>query len=376
LKEKINLLYIITKLELGGAQQQLLELIKRLDKEKFNPFLFTAKDGFLMERALSQEGLTVKRSAWLDRSINPLKDFLSFIEIYRFIRHNGIDFVHTHSSKAGIIGRWAAKLAGAKKIIHTVHGWSFNEHQSFFFRNFFLCLERITAAITDKLIVVCEYDLAKGLKYGIGRNSKYTIIRYGIRKEDFASRDTLSVRAELGIGGKDFVVGNISCFKPQKCVADFIRMAFLVDKAVPHVKFLLIGDGREREGIEKMVDRFSLRKKLILLGWRQDIPRLLAAMDVFVLTSLWEGLPISVLEAMASGRPVVATDTGGIAEAVREGSTGFLVPCRSIEGLSQKVVFLSKEKRLREEIGKNGPAYLTGRFGWDEAVEAHCRLYL
>jgi glycosyltransferase involved in cell wall biosynthesis len=99
-------------------------------------------------------------------------------------------------------------------------------------------------------------------------------------------------------------------------------------------------------------------------------------MDVFVLTSLWEGLPISVLEAMASGRPVVATDTGGIAEAVTEGRTGFLVPPRSIEDLSQKVVFLLKEKSLREEIGKNCPVYLAEKFSWDEAVKAHCRLYL
>ena len=329
----------------------------------------------MVEEALSQEALTLKRSVWLERPINPLKDFLAFIEIYRFIRKNNIVIVHTHSSKAGILGRWAAKFAGVKKIIHTAHGWSFNDYQNFFFRNLFLWLERITGRITDKLIVVSEYDKQKGLARGIGKEDKYMLIRYGIKYEDFTGKEMSPIKKELGIGQGDLLVGNISCFKPQKCLVDFIKLAFLLDKAVPQVKFLLVGDGRQRRRIEKLVDALSLRNKLILTGWRKDIPQLLAAMDVFVLTSLWEGLPICVLEAMASARPVVATDTGGIREIISEGRTGFLVPCRSMEEMSQKVAFLLKGPRLREEIGKNSQVYLKGKFNWDQAIKAHYSLY-
>ena len=126
---KTNLLYIITKLELGGAQKQLLSLIKGLDKQVYNIFLFTAKDGLLIKEALALDGLILNRSRFLERKINPLKDLLALIEIYGFIKKNRIQIVHTHSSKAGILGRLAAGLAKTKIIIHTVHGWSFHDYQ-------------------------------------------------------------------------------------------------------------------------------------------------------------------------------------------------------------------------------------------------------
>lgn len=122
--EQIRLLYVITKLELGGAQKQLLTLIQALDKEKFIPFLFTAKEGVLIKEVAGIPSLKLKRSNFLERSINPLKDFAALLELYFFIKRNRIDIVHTHSSKAGILGRLAAKFAAVEVVLHTVHGWS------------------------------------------------------------------------------------------------------------------------------------------------------------------------------------------------------------------------------------------------------------
>jgi glycosyltransferase involved in cell wall biosynthesis len=358
---KINLVYVITKLELGGAQKQLLSLIRHLDKEKLKLFLFTAKNGLLMPEALSIDGLTIKRSLWLERSINPLKDFLTLIEIYKFIKKNNIDIVHTHSSKAGILGRWGAKLAKVKIVLHTVHGWSFNDYQSILTRRFFIWLERITALFTDKLIVVSNYDKQRGLVNHIGDQDKYSIIRYGIDYTEFDIQDQ-NIRKELGIDTHDLVVGMISCFKPQKSHRDFIKLASLVNRSLPEVKFLLVGDGVLRSKIERFIHKFNLQGSVILTGWRKDISRILSGLDVFVLTSLWEGLPVSVLEAMAASLPVVVTSTGGVGEIVKEDKNGFCVPICDIQQMSEKLVSLLKDENLRKQMGQNARSSLDFNF--------------
>jgi glycosyltransferase involved in cell wall biosynthesis len=348
---KINLLYIITKLELGGAQTQLLSLVRGLDREKFNIFLFTAQDGLLLQEALVLEGLKIKRSRFLDRAVNPLQDLLALFELYHFIKKNKIQIVHTHSSKAGILGRWAAALAGVKNILHTVHGWSFNDYQNVLTKKFYLLLEKITAEFSDKLIVVSYYDKQKGLNNHIARKDKYEIIRYGIDFGKFRSKD-YSIREELGILPDDSVVGMVSCFKPQKSPQDFVLLAYLIKQTLPNTKFILIGDGILRRTIEDLIIKFGLENDLILTGWRRDIPKILSILDVFVLTSLWEGLPISVLEAMASSLPVVVTDTGGISEVISDDETGFLVAPGDVQKNSERVIRLLRDKDLRARIGQ------------------------
>jgi len=371
---KTNLLYVITKLELGGAQKQLLSLIRHLDKEKLKLFLFTAKSGVLMPEALSIDGLAIKRSVWLERSINPLKDLLALIEIYRFIIKNNIDIVHTHSSKAGILGRWGAKLAKVKIVLHTVHGWSFNDYQSTLKQKFFIWLEKFTARFTDKIIVVSDYDKQKGLTNLIGKEDKYGLIRYGIDYTEFDIQDK-NVRKELGIDACDLVVGMISCFKPQKSHRDFIRLAVLVNKILPKTKFLLVGDGILRSSIQRSISKFKLQNSVILTGWRRDIPRILSATDVFVLTSLWEGLPVAVLEAMAASLPVVATSAGGVSAIVREGRNGFCVPISDMQQMSEKLISLLKNENLRKQIGKNAKDSLDFNFCLENMVSNTQDLY-
>lgn len=373
--QKINLLYVITKLELGGAQKQLLSTISLLDKELFKPFLFTCQTGLLSGETASINELTFKKSKFLERSINPLKDLLALIEIYRFIKINKIDIVHTHSSKAGILGRWAARLAKVKIIVHTVHGWSFNDFQPKLMRIIFIRLERITARFTDKIIVVSNYDKEKGLNNGIGDGDKYTLIRYGIDYAAFGGRKE-DVRQALGINADDLIVGMIACFKPQKCPQDFVKLAFLINQSLPKVKFILVGDGILRRCVEDLIGNFKLQPKLILAGWRRDIPAILQALDVFALTSLWEGLPISVLEAMAASKPVVATNTGGIAEVIVEGKTGFLVAPQDIKSMSEKLINLLEDKNLREKMGQNAKDSLGADFDLSNMAKPTQGLYI
>ncbi|MFA5411259.1 MAG: glycosyltransferase family 4 protein [Candidatus Omnitrophota bacterium] len=372
--QKLNLLYVITKLELGGAQKQLLSLISSLDKERFNLFLFTAKEGMLIPDALSVKGLNLKSSRYLERPINFLKDFLALIEIYRFIKKNNIAIVHTHSSKAGILGRIAARLAGVKSIIHTVHGWPFNDYQQALFRRLFILMERLAGKFTSRLIVVSCHDRQKGLKERIGREDKYSLIRYGIDKREFSVTNQ-GIREKFGISSQDLIVTNISCFKPQKSPLDFIKLAYLVNQALPGVKFLLVGDGALRKKIENLVLRLNLQNKVILTGWRRDIPEILSVTDVLALTSLWEGLPIVVLEAMAAGCPAVVTATGGVEEAVIDGKTGFMVAPGDIREMSEKLLLLLKDAPLRKITGQNARFSLDSDFRLEKMLENNRNLY-
>jgi glycosyltransferase involved in cell wall biosynthesis len=374
---KINILYVITKLELGGAQKHLLSLITNLDKSKYNIFLFTAKEGLLLNDALAIVGLCIKTSSNLTRPINSFKDLPALFEIYNFIKNHNIDIVHTHSSKAGIIGRLAAKLAKVKIIIHTVHGWPFNDYQRFVARYLYIWLERFAAQFSDKLIVVSGFDKEKGLRNYIGNNNKYILIHYGILLKNFAISEYKinNIRKECGLRSNDLAIGMIACFKPQKAPQDFIKLACLTKKDRPDIKFILIGDGILRRRIEDLITRFKLKNQVFLLGWRKDISEILSAIDIFVLTSLWEGLPIAVLEAMASAKPVVATDTGGIREIVSENETGFLVRPGDMKSMAEKLKLLLTDAQLREEIGRNARNSLGSAFSLEIMVGRTQDLY-
>ncbi|MBU0547519.1 MAG: glycosyltransferase family 4 protein [Candidatus Omnitrophica bacterium] len=375
---KINILYVITKLELGGAQKQLLSLIRGLDKERFNPYILTAYDGVLVDAAEEILGLRLIRCRFLDRPIRPIKDILALIFIYRFIKNNNIDIVHTHSSKAGIVGRLAAKVSGARIIIHTVHGWSFHDYQAGIAYYFYLFLEKLCAYFSNALIVVSQWDRKQALQRAVGRQDKYKLIRYAINYEEFKNKTAASqIRKEFALSEADLVVGMIACFKPQKSPLDFIKLASVIKKDLPGVKFILVGDGVLRKKVYALINKLNLKKQIILAGWRNDIGPILSCLDVFVLTSLWEGLPIVVLEAMVAGLPVVATDTGGISEVVLHGKTGYLVKPRDIQALRDRLKELLMKPYLRKEFAKLAISTLEpNEYSLDNVLKNTTQLYL
>jgi glycosyltransferase involved in cell wall biosynthesis len=167
----------------------------------------------------------------------------------------------------------------------------------------------------------------------------------------------------------------VACFKPQKAPQDFIKLSYLAGRDFPGVKFILVGDGVLRASIEEAVKKFRLTARVKLTGWRRDIPDILRVIDVFVLTSLWEGLPVCVLEAMLSGKPVVATDTGGVAEVVFDGETGFLCRPRDVEGMARKLALLLRDEGLRKRIGANARNYLENNFSQENTARDTLNLY-
>src|SRR3989339_352800 len=206
---KLKVAHIITLLELGGAQENTLYTCEHLDSNKFDVLLICGKGGILDEKTKNINTYFVKA---LIREINPISDLTAFINIYKILKKEKPDIIHTHSSKAGIIGRWAAYFAKVPKKIHTFHGFGFHDFQNFLVKNIYILTERITANITDHFIAVSYENIAKGLKNKIGSEEKYSMIRSGIKLQSYHLQiDIKKKKQELGITDEK-VVGMVACF--------------------------------------------------------------------------------------------------------------------------------------------------------------------
>ena len=344
---QVKVIHIITRMELGGAQQNTLYTISHLDKENFLPYLITGRGGELFTAALGFKNTLIAED--LVREVSPLRDVMAFFQLRRLIKSIAESppaaapmIVHTHSSKAGILGRWAARCVSIPVIIHSIHGFGFHDYQSCIVRNLFILIEKITARITTRFIAVSEANQQKGVALHLFPPEKTVVIRSGIEinrfKNPAVSRSQL--RGSLGIPDTAPIIAMIACLKPQKSPLDFIKVCDNVRRELPNAHFLLVGDGALRETVEKEINGLKLQHCTHLLGWRNDIPEILNAIDVLVLTSLWEGLPRVFPQAMAAGVPVVATRVDGAPEAIKDGVNGFLLDPGDIKGLARKTVSL------------------------------------
>lgn len=364
---KIRVAEIVTKLELGGAQRHVLSIIKGLPKEEYE-FTLLASSGILIDEAKAISGINLYFVKNLRREISPINDLFACFEIWRFLKKNKVDIVHTHSSKAGILGRIAAKFAGVNNIVHTIHGWSFNDYQNILVKSFFIYLERIAAKCTSKIIAVSNYDMKKGLENKIGSESQYCLIRYGIDIFNFCKNvpNVNNIRQFINIDEQTPLVGMAACFKPQKAHNNFLKAARLVLKEIPNTHFIFAGDGKLRKRIEQKAAFLKEKVNFHFLGWAQDMVSFYKSVDVLTLASLWEGLPLTLIEAAACQKPVVATDICGNAEIVHSGVSGFLVKSNDVNAFAQKIIFLLKEKQKAVEMGLMAKKILS--FEFEEAV--------
>lgn len=353
------ILFAITRMIVGGAQETLILTADLIDKERWAPDVVcgpqTGPEGSLIE-SVGDRGIALSIEPNLVREINPVKDLQALIKLTRRIRRNQYAIVHTHSSKAGILGRWAAWLARTPIIVHTVHGWGHHELQSPRVREIFILLERLTLRITDRLIAVTPRNIEKGISDGIGRIEDYTIIREGIELDRFGhpSVSANEIKTSLGIPLDVPVVGTVTRLSPQKAPADFIQTACIIHKEFPDVRFVVVGDGPLRRDTEELSDSLELSGVLIFTGLRHDVPELMATFDIFVLSSLWEGLPRVLPQAMATGLPIVATNVDGNAEAVEDGVTGFLVPVKNPDEIADRIRILLQEPKMALQMGEAG----------------------
>ncbi len=352
----VTVVHVITKLELGGAQQNTLFTVSHLDPTRYRRILVTGEPGVLDAEARALGGVEFHQVPSLVRPVSPIKDLRALISLLRLFLRLKPAIVHTHSSKAGIIGRWAAKLARVPIIIHSIHGYGFHARQPALKRLAFVAAERAVAPLTNRFFAVSEANRRRGVELGLFPADRCVVIRSGIDVEAArgAGVDRAAKRRELGFDPAQPIVGMVAPFKPQKAPLDFVGLAALVHHARPETGFLLVGDGELRRDVELAIVRRGLTGVVRLAGWRRDVAEIMPCLAVFVLTSRWEGLPRVYLEALAAGVPVVGTRVDGAAEVVHDGHNGFLVEPGDLPAMAERVLALLNAPQLARDMGRQG----------------------
>jgi glycosyltransferase involved in cell wall biosynthesis len=357
----IRVLHVITRMIVGGAQENTLLSCALIDRARFPSEILsgveTGAEGSLHATCMAR-GVTLRFEPALVRNLHPLSDAIALFRLWRRFRRERWDVVHVHTSKAGILGRMAARLAGVPVVIHTAHGWAFSRDQSPPVYALYVFLERLCAKLCDAIVVVCEPDRDEALRLGVGRREQYVLIRSGIEIEAF--RDVTVSRAEarrrLAIPADAFVVGTVGRLTAQKAPLDLLAAFERVAAAEPRAHLVFVGDGPLRLKVVAAARASGLGERVHLAGLRHDVPEMFRAFDAFALSSRWEGLPRVFPQAMAAGLPIVATDVVGARDAVRDGENGWRVPVGDAAALAERLLALAGDPALARRMGEAGRA--------------------
>jgi glycosyltransferase involved in cell wall biosynthesis len=373
--ERIRVLHVITRLEPGGAQRNTLYTVAHLDRDRFVAGLAWGPGDPLDDEAAEIPELWRQEVPDLVRPVAPARDLRALSALGCAIRSFRPQVVHTHSSKAGIVGRLAARRERVPVVIHSIHGFGFTPLQPAPVRALFYVAERIASRWTDHFISVSAADLRRGLELGLFEREQVTLIRSGIDFDRFRrQQDVDQVCRLLGVPPKVPLVTQIGNFKAQKAPLDFVRVAAQVAEQFPDLWFVMVGEGPLRPAAEALASELGVADRIVFCGWWDDIPGLLAATRVSVLSSRHEGLPRAAVESLAAGVPVVATAVDGIPEVVRDGGNGILAPPGDLAGLSRGVVELLGDGKLHRRMAEAAPRDLE-EFDIEEMVRQQEELY-
>jgi glycosyltransferase involved in cell wall biosynthesis len=375
-----KLLLLITKSETGGAQKVVYHIAANLPPDQFDITAACAPGGQLIDwlKNLPQK-ITVVEMPELKRNLSPANDIKAFQNLYRLMKRETFDIVHCHSSKAGILGRLAARAAGVPKILFTVHGWSINDYQSFPVRALYTLAERLAGAVSTRIICVSQSDFNKGRDLHISSAPKMCVIYNGLPIPAFQAG---KLREIINISKDAPIIGTVARLVDQKnplfllAVAAEIIGGKTVNSTVPAPYFVIIGDGPLRPDCERFINKNNLGGRVFLLGNRDDAAELIVDFDIFTLFSRWEGLPLTIIEAMLAELPVVASPVGGVEELVARDETGLLVNGSNPSMAARALEELLGNRERRIILGLNGRKKATGLFGIDNMVKSYINLYL
>jgi glycosyltransferase involved in cell wall biosynthesis len=348
----IRVLLAITRLELGGAQRVVLHTARELDREAFTVALAWGPGDPLDDEAATIPELERIPIPTLVRPVAPVADLRALSSLRSALRSFRPQIVHTHSSKAGSLGRLAARIEHVPSV-HTVHGFGFTPLQSPPKRALFKAAERFMASFTDHFVTVSEADRSRGIEMGLFDPERTRVIRAAIDLARFRNAgDGLGARRRLGVPEDVPLVTQIGNFKAQKAPLDFVRVAAKVLERRSNAWFVMVGDGPLRTPAESLARDLGIADRMVFSGWWDDVPGLLAATTVSVLTSRHEGLPCSVVESLAAGVPVVATAVDGTVEVVRPRENGYLAAAGDVGALADPIVRLLGDPDLRKRMGE------------------------
>jgi glycosyltransferase involved in cell wall biosynthesis len=351
----LKVLRIVTRLNIGGVARHVTSLAVDLDP-RFQTLLvhgsLGASEGDFSPQTRAR-GIQLSEIPYLQRNIAPGKDLRTIWELYRVMRSYRPDIVATHTSKAGILGRFAAVFAGVPVRVHTYHGLVLEEAFPEAMSTAMRAIERLAALCTTRLIAISPEIAGDLQRRGIGAR-KIVTISNGLELEPLCNGDPMTLRNELELEARVPLVGIVGRLVPQKGIATFIDAAAVISQQVPTAHFVVVGDGEERVSLERQAARLDLSDRVHFLGWRSDLGDLYAGIDIVVLTSKHEGTPCSLIEAGAAARPVVAVAVGGVPDVVSNGENGLLVLPGDTSGVASAVVALCRDPGRSQRMGLEG----------------------
>jgi glycosyltransferase involved in cell wall biosynthesis len=362
-----KIFHIITRLDRGGsaentlltclglAEKYELVLVHGLSLESHMTELEKQSVDSRIKEAM-ERGVNVIPAPSLVRRISPFRDLQALFYLWRLMIREKPDLVHTHTSKAGILGRWAAWLARMPIVVHTAHGHVFYGHFGPLASRFFVLLERFISLITDRMIALTVGERNDYIRSSVSRPERIVTIHSGVKIDDYMSAwvNIEEKKKSLGISSRGLVVGTVGWLLPIKGPMHLLNAMESVWQDYPEATLVFVGKGDMEEELRAKALQMGSSGRVKFLGWRDDIPEIMKILDVFVLPSLNEGMGRVLVEAMAAGRPVVASRVGGIPDLVKHGENGFLVEPGDENGVSAAIKKLLADKIMRDQMGEKG----------------------
>lgn len=365
---KIKVVHIITRFDKGGSAENTFLTISGLNREKYSvTFIKGLSEESEMSAAencmvqdelamLEENNIKIINLPPLVRRIAPLKDLKALFKLILILRKEKPDIVHTHTSKAGLLGRIAAFLTGTPIIIHTPHGHIFHSYFGPALTKVFILIEKIASRITDRIITLTDRERDEHIEKGIAPVERFITIHSGVtlnRFKDLAVHREKK-KEELGIPKNGSVIGTVGRLVPVKGQKYLVAALERLIKEFPETVLVIVGDGHLRPELEKQAEEAGIRKNIIFTGWRREVPEILSLFDILVFPSLNEGMGKVLVEGMALEKPIVASNAGGIRDLIEDGRNGILVPPKNPEVLANAISKLMKNRALAENLGKNG----------------------
>lgn len=358
-ENRTKVIRIIARMNIGGPALHCIILTSELDPQRYRSMLVTGKESpaegnmYGLAREKGVEPVIIEA---LGREIFLQDDLRALIRLVRLIHQEKPDIVHTHTAKAGTLGRLAAKLTSVPIIIHTFHGHVFHSYFGFFRTQFFLWMERLLAKFTDVIITVGEQQRREIISYKIAEPDKIVSVPLGLNLERFinSTAEAGELRSELGTSQDSLLVGIVARLVPIKNHVCFLKAARLVLERNDKAWFVVVGDGELRVELESKARDLKIESRVIFMGFQHNLEKIYAGLDIVTLSSYNEGLPVALIEAMAAGKPVVSTEVGGVRDLILDGNNGLLVPSNDHKALAEAIIYLLRKPDRRAMMGRAG----------------------
>jgi glycosyltransferase involved in cell wall biosynthesis len=378
---KIKLLRVITRMDFGGSAVDAADMIFGMDRELIESHLVCGSVSQLSDTELAElraacASFTVIPE--LKRDPSPVNDLKALWKLYRFIRRGRFDIVHAHTSKAGFVGRLAARLAGTPVIVYSTHGHIFYGFFSSLKTKIFVVLEKIGARCSDRICCLTELEIEDHCKFEIGRREQFIVMPSGVHLEKYMQPVTPpeEIRKQLDIPGDAPVIGTVARLDPVKGGKYLVDAFALLRGMEPAPYLIFVGDGEDRETLEARVQVLGVESRVRFTGLRRDVPDLLHIMDVFVMPSLNEGYGKAIVEAMCAGLPIVATAVGGVPSLIQNSVNGLLVPPADPEALAAAIKKLLDAPEQSRALARAALAGAGDKFSVSVMNHATERIYI